>query len=58
MTKSSEPAAAGVPAPATAVNKSTRSNRLSLPLIFLLLGLILLALVAVTAKLRKDLRKL
>jgi hypothetical protein len=57
-TQSSEPAAAGAGAPATAVNRSARSTRLSLPLIFLLLGLVLLALVAVTAKLRKDLRKL
>ena len=57
-TQSLEPAALGDPAPATAVNRSARSARLSLPLIFSLLGLILLALVAVVFKLKKDLSKL
>jgi hypothetical protein len=57
-TQSTEPATTGALAPATAVNRPAHSARLSLPLIFFLLGLILLALVAVTIKLRKDLRKL
>jgi hypothetical protein len=57
-TQSSETAASGAPAPATAVNRSARSARLSLPLISFLLGLILLALVAVALKLKKDLSKL
>jgi hypothetical protein len=57
-TQPSEPAASGAPAPAAAVNRSARSSRLSLPLIFFLLSLTLLALVAVAVKLKKDLRKL
>src|SRR5262249_7984207 len=46
-TQPSEPAGPGAPAPAAVVNRSARSTRLSLPLIFFLLGLILLALVTV-----------
>jgi hypothetical protein len=57
-TQPSEPAASSALAPATAVNRSARSSRLSLPLIFFLLSMTLLALVVVTVKLKKDLRKL
>ena len=57
-TQPSEPAASGAPAPAAAVDRSARSSRLSLPLIFFLLSLTLLALVVVTVKLKKDLSKL
>ena len=57
-TQPSEPAASGAPAPAAVVNRSARSSRLSLPLVFFLLSLTLLALVVVTVKLKKDLRKL
>lgn len=48
----------GAPAPATAVNRPARSSKLSLPFIFFLLGMILVALVAVAVKLKKDLSKL
>ena len=57
-TQPSEPAASSAPAPAAAGNRSARSLRLSLPLIFFLLSLTLLALVVVTVKLKKDLSKL
>ena len=57
-TQPSEPAASGPPAPAAAENRSARSLRLSLPLIFFLLSLTLLALVVVTVKLKKDLSNL
>jgi hypothetical protein len=54
----SEPAASGAPAPSAAETRSARSLKLSLPLIFFLLSLTLLALVVVTLKLKKDLSKL
>lgn len=57
-TQPSEPAASGAPALPAAENRSARSLRLSLPLIFFLLSLTLLALVVVTVKLKKDLSKL
>lgn len=57
-TQSSEQMAPVAPAPATNVNRSVRSARLSLPLIFLLISLILLALVAVAVKLKRELSKL
>jgi len=57
-TQPSEPAASDGPAPAAAENRSARSLRLSLPVIFFLLSLTLLALVVVTFKLKKDLSKL
>jgi hypothetical protein len=56
-TQQSESAAKGATAPGAAVNKSARSARLSLPLIFFLLSLILFALVAVVIKLKQDLSK-
>lgn len=56
-TQPSEPAAPSVRAPAATVNRSARSARLSLPLIFFLLGLTLLAMVVVAVKLKKDLSK-
>jgi hypothetical protein len=56
-TQSSEPTASGAQAPA-AVKRSARSRRLSLPLTFFLLSLILLALGAIAVKLKKDLREL
>lgn len=57
-TQSLKQASPGARAPATNVNRSVRSPRLSLPLIFLLISLILLALVTVAVKLKKDLSKL
>jgi len=56
-TQPSEPAAQGAPAPAAAENKSASSARLSLPLIFFMLSLILFALVTVVVKLKQDLSK-
>lgn len=58
MTQSSEPAAAGPLASATTEKQSVRATGLSLPVIFSLLGLILLALVAVATRIKKDLRAL
>jgi hypothetical protein len=57
-TQSSEPTASSAQAPAAAVKRSARSRRLSLPLTFFLLSLILLALGAIAVKLKKDLREL
>jgi len=56
MAQSSEPAASGPLASAAPATQSGRVTGLSLPVIFLLLGLTLLALVVVAARLKKDLR--
>jgi len=57
-TQSSESAAPGAQAPATAVNRSARSPRLSLPFTFFMLSLILLALGVIAVKLKRELRRL
>ncbi|HEU0176485.1 MAG TPA: hypothetical protein VFV58_19640 [Blastocatellia bacterium] len=56
-TKSSDPSAPGAQTPATAVNRSARGGRMSLPLIFSLLTLVLLALGAIVVKLKRELQK-
>ena len=57
-TQSLEPAVTQARGPATSINRSTRSTRLSLPFIFFLLSLILLALGGIAVKLKNDLRRL
>ncbi len=57
MTQSSEPTVSGPLALATTVKQSVHATGLSLPVIFLLFGLVVLALVAVAARLKKDLRR-
>ena len=57
MARPPEPAAPGAALPGTTVKPSVRARRMSVPIIFMLLGLIMLALVAVAAKLKKDLRR-
>jgi hypothetical protein len=56
MARSIEPAS-GAPASGATAKPSNRARRMPLPVIFLLLGLIMVALVAVAAKLKKDLRR-
>jgi len=56
--QSSESTVAGSLASAATGKESVRAAGLSLPVIFSLLGLILLALVAVAARIKKDLRAL
>ncbi|MGH9767434.1 MAG: hypothetical protein ACREAB_08380 [Blastocatellia bacterium] len=56
IARSSEPTVTGPLAPGTNVKRSARVGGLSLPVILSLLGLVLLALVVVTAKLKRDLR--
>jgi hypothetical protein len=58
MNQSSEPVPPGAPAPAAHVNRSVRSTRLSLPIISLLISVILVALIAVAIKLKRELSKL
>jgi len=58
MIQSSLPPAAGSRAPATTVNQSVRAMGLSLPVILLLFGLVLFALVVVVIKLKKEIRAL
>ena len=57
MARPPEPAAPGAASPGATVKPSVRARRMSVPVIFMLLGLIMLALVAVAAKLKKDLRR-
>jgi hypothetical protein len=56
MARSTEPAS-GAPVSGATAKPSNRARRMPLPVIFLLLGLIMVALVAVAAKLKKDLRR-
>jgi hypothetical protein len=56
MARSTEPAS-GAPVSGATAKPSNRARRMPLPVIFLLLGLIIVALVAVAAKLKKDLRR-
>jgi len=57
MARPPESAAPGALVSGTNVKPSARARRMSSPVILMLLGLIMLALVAVAAKLKKDLRR-
>jgi hypothetical protein len=56
MARSPEPAT-GALVSGTTIKPALRARRMPLPVIFVLLGLIMVALVAVAAKLKKDLRR-